>query len=366
MRKKRRNISLFSMSFLDVMFCGFGAVVLLVMIVNTGIVQQRREVRRDLRGEIELLQRQVLDETRTLASLRNTLERSASERVIAQGLAEALLSELQSTESSLQDLRAETLASRAHFNRLKSDLKSLEQERRRLKERAAEQAAAEGDKLRRVSGDGDRQYLTGLKVGGRRIAVLLDVSTSMLAETLVNVIRTRNLPERERLRSRKWRQAVDTVGWITAQIPASSKFQIYVFNDRARALLEGSEGRWLEAGDARRVNAALDALRQLVPDKGSSLARGFQALSALKPRPDNIFLITDALPTQGRSRPSSGTVSPEKRFRLFQQAMEDLPGGVPVNVVLLPLEGDPEAASAYWKLAMRTGGTLLSPSVDWP
>ena len=40
--------------------------------------------------------------------------------------------------------------------------------------------------------------------------------------------------------------------------------------------------------------------------------------------------------------------------------------GMMERVGLLPMEGDPEAASAYWKLAARTGGTLLSPPADWP
>ncbi len=40
--------------------------------------------------------------------------------------------------------------------------------------------------------------------------------------------------------------------------------------------------------------------------------------------------------------------------------------GVPVNVILFPMEGDPMAASSYWKLAMRSGGSFLSPPEDWP
>jgi hypothetical protein len=42
-------------------------------------------------------------------------------------------------------------------------------------------------------GNGDRQYLTGLKVGGDRILFLVDASASMMDETVVNVIRLRNM-----------------------------------------------------------------------------------------------------------------------------------------------------------------------------
>ena len=30
------------------------------------------------------------------------------------------------------------------------------------------------------------------------------------------------------------------------------------------------------------------------------------------------------------------------------------------------LEGDPQAAPAYWLLAIRTGGSMMAPSEDWP
>jgi hypothetical protein len=194
----------------------------------------------------------------------------------------------------------------------------------------------------------------------------MDVSTSMLADTVVNVIRRRNLSAADKLRSPKWRQALAIADWVTAQLPSSSRFQIYLFNDRVRPLVEGTAGRWLQLGDAKRVNAALDDLRRVVPDKGTSLYNAFSSLGNLEPKPDNIYLITDGLPTQSKKKPWGGTVSPGRRFSYLQQAVDQLPRGVPVNIILLPMEGDPEAASAFWKLAMRTNGTVLSPSRDWP
>jgi hypothetical protein len=46
--------------------------------------------------------------------------------------------------------------------------------------------------------------------------------------------------------------------------------------------------------------------------------------------------------------------------------MRELPINVPVNVILLAMEGDPLAAPAYWTLALRTGGSMLAPAEDWP
>jgi hypothetical protein len=63
---------------------------------------------------------------------------------------------------------------------------------------------------------------------------------------------------------------------------------------------------------------------------------------------------------------SNRLITPEDRLRLFEDASGALPRGVPVNVILLPLEGDPSAAAAYWVLAQSTKGSFLSPSKDWP
>ena len=51
-----------------------------------------------------------------------------------------------------------------------------------------------GHSVRSFTGDGDRQYLSGLKIGGKRIFLLVDASASMLAEDIVNAVRRRHFP----------------------------------------------------------------------------------------------------------------------------------------------------------------------------
>jgi hypothetical protein len=68
----------------------------------------------------------------------------------------------------------------------------------------------------------------------------------------------------------------------------------------------------------------------------------------------------------GAKRPSSKRVSGKKRLKLFEKAVQKLPGRVPINVILYPMEGDPFAAGAFWKLARDTRGSFFSPSKDWP
>ena len=57
-------------------------------------------------------------------------------------------------------------------------------------------------------GEGNRQYLTGLNLGGQRIAIMVDASASMLANQLVNVIRLRNMDPA--LQKAGWQMDKDT------------------------------------------------------------------------------------------------------------------------------------------------------------
>jgi hypothetical protein len=248
---------------------------------------------------------------------------------------------------------------------LKADLKSLEEDVQRL--RAGAKAQDElGAKLRPFPGHGDRQYLTDLKMGGKRIFILVDSSASMLDETIVGVIRRRNLRVKEKLQSPKWKQAVATVDWLTTQMPPASQFQVYTFNETAGPLVPGTNGTWLNAGDLDKLNQAVEQMRRLVPEKGTSLLNAFNAIREMKPAPDNIFLLADSLPTMGAKKPWGKRVSGKKRLSLFNDATRSLPSGVPVNIILYPMEGDPLAASAFWKLAKNSRGSFFCPSKDWP
>ena len=54
------------------------------------------------------------------------------------------------------------------------------------------------------------------------------------------------------------------------------------------------------------------------------------------------------------------------QLKHYRDALDRLPVNVPVNVVLSPMEGDPMAASEFWKLAQNTGGSFMAPAEDWP
>ena len=362
---KRRPVTPFSLSFLDIMFCGFGAVVLLVLIINADTVQARNEAFSDLRGQVVRVENEVIIGQENLVIARNSLNASEQEIILTQGDARRVQSSLLEIEAGLSDLKLETSARRAHVNQLKSDLKGLDKSTRKLS--AEEKAQAQqGDKVHQFSGDGDRQYLTGLKLGGKRILIMLDASASMLDETIVNVIRLRNMDDASKRNAKKWRRGRDTVEWLIANLPQNSRFQLQLFNTQSRLVLPANKQHWLDAGNTDDVSNVVKALRAALPEGGTSLYNAFKAARALEPKPDNIILITDGLPTQGRSKPSGTTVSSAKRLDHFNRAAKLMGNAIPINTILLPMEGDVYAAAAFWQLAVNTQGSFLTPARDWP
>ncbi len=107
-------------------------------------------------------------------------------------------------------------------------------------------------------------------------------------------------------------------------------------------------------------------LRQTAPIGGTSLYHAFAAAKSMTPPPDNIVLLTDGLPTQGERAPRRKTISSKDRLKLLERSLDALPRRAPVNVILYPMEGDPMASPAFWKVAMATRGSMMTPSSDWP
>jgi hypothetical protein len=360
---QRRKVSPFSLSFLDIMFCGFGGVVLLVLILNADTVKAPTQTFADLSADVIRLEQEVLVGQDDLVVARNSVDVTEQERVIAVGEAERIAETISVLERQIASMKNETAASREDINRLSSDLKTLDSEQKRQSERAI---AAAGDKVRTFKGEGDRQYLTGLKVGGKRVLILIDVSASMLDETVVNVVRRRNMDDSKKRNAPKWRRTLATADWLVSNLPSTARFQLYAFNTRAHPAISGTDGKWLLASNRKDVDAAVNALRQRVPADGTSLYQALAVAKKLSPRPDNILLVTDGLPTQGSKKPSGTTVSAAERLKHFETALRALSSGIPVNTILLPMEGDAYAAAAFWKLAIDTRGSFMTPARDWP
>lgn len=362
-RRNKRSFSTFNLSFLDIMSCGFGAVVLVFLIIDHSIEVESRELNVDLLSEVNLLEEDIREGKENMVALRNTLDEVDLEVVEAEGRATRIIDEAEEYEALIASLIPEDVSEDEAVEKLKAEVRSLEEEVKKLREAAEEES---GKSARSFVGDGNRQYLTGLNLGGRNIAILLDVSASMLSDKLVNIIRLRNMDPQLQRSAEKWTRALNTVDWLTAQLPVGSEYQVITFNTRAQTALPESEGKWLEVADQAQLEKVTSALREIIPANGTSLENVFSHLQTLSPIPDNIFLITDGLPTQGATAPRGSTISGNQRQRLYRQAVRQLPANVPVNIILAPMEGDPLAASEFWQLAQSTRGSFMSPSSDWP
>jgi hypothetical protein len=347
------------------MSCGFGAVILFFMIINAQVSHDVDSPPVQLMAETNRLEYEILEQRKDLVLARNTMEELEDQRAEAANEIAQITALIEKLKIELATHDNETLAKIERVEKLQSDIKSLEEQRKRLL--AVEQEKQEeGMQVRTYTGDGDRQYLTGLKVGGERILIMVDNSASMLDEKIINILRRRNMSEGEKLRSAKWRQAVASVDWLSAQLPVDSKFQIYTFNTTVAPVLEGTEGTWLDVGDGTQLNEAIRILRRTVPENGTNMLDAFKAVQQLQPPPDNLILLVDGLPTMNSPSTERGMVTGQERLKFYYEAEAELPNRIPVNILLYPMEGDYNAAIVYWVLAFGSGGSFMSISRDWP
>jgi hypothetical protein len=363
----RKKFNVFSLSFLDVMACGLGAIVLFYMIINAQVARRAEAANETLQAEADLLDEEVLEGRKDLIRIRNSLDAKKEEQAAAEGESRRLQEELERLLAELAEAEKSTVAQTESLEQLQADIERLEEAKKRLAAESADDAPETGRKIRSFVGDGNRQYLTGMQMGGRRVLILVDASTSMLGRSYVDVVRFRNLPAARKRLAPKWQQVVSSVDWLTTQLPPGVRFQIYTFNEAAASVVEGTDGTWIESTDGSELDEAIARLREITPQKGTSLINAFARLRELDPPPDNIYLLTDGLPTQGKVPPQEvERVKESRRIEYFEKALRELPRRVPVNVLLYPMVGDPAAAGLYWQLAMGTNGSMLTPARDWP
>ena len=130
---RRRNIAL-SLSFLDIMACGFGAVTLLFLILRHNDVEIPVPDP-SLQSELELLKMDIYQAEEEKTQLLNSLEELELQLVEAQGLSNTVITELSEQEQSIQSDS--------------NDLDKLRAQVQQLEEKTAQMEEVEfGDKVR--------------------------------------------------------------------------------------------------------------------------------------------------------------------------------------------------------------------------
>lgn len=329
------------------MSCGLGAIVLVFMLVkhNVGNVPTETD---PLTEEVQRMELQQNELQQNLAQLQD-IAQSEEEKIARQR------AQLTRFEQSLSQKDVGLVQKKEQLDALKKDI-------------STRPIARTEDPVQDDRG-GEENYLMGLKVTGQHIAVLVDSSGSMTDEKLLDIIKRKNDSAENKKRGPKWQRTKKTVRWLLARVPKSSRLTLISYNAQVKSL-----------GNTPAAAAALYRdLDAIVPEGATNLHKGLQAVAASGAT--DLYLITDGLPTVGDSRYAglnpfaacssllgrSNTISGECRVKLFRQTLKDTNlRGVKVNVILLPIEGDPDAVNEYWAWAATTGGLLISPAGNWP
>ncbi len=336
------------------MSCGLGAVVLVFMLVkhNVGNAPVETDL---LTGDVQRLELQQAELEQTLEQLQNVSQSEAEK--IAQ-----LRAKLAQLKQSLSQKELSLVQKKDQLAALKNDISS--------------RPIAQKDDIVEDDRGGEENYLMGLKVEGARIAVLIDSSASMTDETLLDIIKRKNGAVADKKRGPKWLRTRKTVRWLLARVPKSSQLAVISYNASVKSLGSAS---WQKVDTSATLSALYKELDTLIPEGATNLQKGLQAVAGRGAT--DLYVITDGLPTTGESRYASlnpfarcssllgrsSTISGECRVKLFRQTIQDSGlRGVKVNVILLPIEGDPDAVNEYWAWAAQSGGLVISPAVNWP
>ncbi len=353
--RPRRKAEGFSLAFLDIMSCGLGAIILVFMLVKHNVDNSQLEAEL-LAAELEKLETQQQE-------LRGEISDTQAKTDAASDAIAQSSREIEESQQALARSQSESSRSEAQKSALEESIKKTE-------------VPKEKTDIIEAPRRGEEDYLIGLKVEGRKIAILVDSSASMTDEILIDIIRRKNTSPAEKKAGPKWLRTRRIVTWLLARMPARSQVNVTAFNEGSVRLGGGS---WVGGNNAAALEDFRNDLSSLVPEGPTNLAAGLKAVAAL--RPTDLYLITDGLPTKGDSgykslNPfakcsalwgGSSTISGDCRALLFSHSVNSVAmPGVKVNVILLPIEGDPAAADAFWRWASATRGLLISPAASWP
>ena len=340
------------------MSCGLGAVILMFLIVKKNSQEEFIENFTPQNSlEIELLMKQennLIVENNNLKEIKNKL--TSQERDLKLNLEDYQnIVTLQKEKEKEANLK---------INKLERKLKKID--------------IKDDEKKLNLEGQGQQKYLIGLEIKGKKVAILLDSSASMTDEKLIDIIKRKNQSDKNIKKGTKWQRTIRVVKWLLVRLPNDSKVTVITFSKDSKII---GRKNWYD-NNSKDLSALYSEINKVVPRNGTNLDAAFKAISQMNNKPDEIFLITDGLPTIGNknTNPSffsncnsivgnaakiSGTCR-EKLFLASINEAKSIISNIKVNVILLPLEGDPGASSNFWKLAAQNKGLLFVPSKDWP
>ena len=209
MRLKRREVEIFSLSFLDCICCGFGALILLLVLTEYGQPIQLEESRQNLEGQVLSLTEQLHEirgETDLLnRDLKEKIERAEKERMRVARLA----GDLTSIQGQYSASRSEASVTNIVESELVAAQQTLTAEMQRLLKQQPQRKPSD--------------TVGGIPVDSEYIIFIVDTSASMTTN--------------------HWDVATQVLKEILGIYPRVKGLQI--MDDEGKVMLDRSRGQWL-------------------------------------------------------------------------------------------------------------------------
>src|SRR5690606_16380184 len=122
---RRRQVSVFSLSFLDAITCGFGAIILFYMVIVANIDLRHDLLVEDASAEVDRLELRVLAGRKNLVQSRDELATMLEEQTVLEGLKRRLAAEVEQTQDDFSNLTEESLSRRETIEQLEAELAEL-------------------------------------------------------------------------------------------------------------------------------------------------------------------------------------------------------------------------------------------------
>ena len=240
-RRQRRTLEIFNISFLDVISCGFGAIILLLVIVKISEPLVIKESETELSSRLQQVQEKLWMLQQEIQRVDQALF-SGNRKLAASGEELARLqAELNKTENRQADVRLEQRSQAAIEQQLAQARQRLSDEQKRLL----------GAQHRRPQSDA---LIGGVPVDSEYIIFIIDTSGSM--------------------QKYAWPLVQKKVAEVLKIYPRVKGIQ--VLNDMGEYMFSQYKGRWITDTQARR-KAILKRLAGWTPFSNSSPVEGVEA-----------------------------------------------------------------------------------------
>jgi hypothetical protein len=328
-RRTRRDTETFSMSFLDCICCGFGAIILLLVLNEFGEPIQLEKSKQDLDQQIVKMEKELFD----IRGMSVVLERELRERIATLTEEQRRLSRLQGDLSSIE---GQHKASSEEEDALKKLTETLATARRSLIDESEE---LEKSGRRRVY----EQPVAGVPIDSEYIIFIVHTSGSM--------------------QSQNWRFAEQKLGEVLNIYPKLKGIQ--VMDDMGGYMFTEYRDRWIPDSPARR-RAIVDRFRNWKAFSNSSPAEGIIAAIRTfwtRDHPISIYVfgdeftgpsIQDVVDTVDRINRSAG--SGERLVRIHSLGFP-IPGQYPQHTSM-------RYATLMRILSARNGGVFVGLPED--